>query len=119
MKASDGRVVTVLTFKRGFSTGNEFEIPKPGNEYVQVTYALSNGSKSEWSQPLFEISLIDANGQKHQQTFVTGQSSVDSLIAGGKAPSVTQVYEVPVGAAVDAAWTPNIFENTVLQTSLA
>src|SRR5438093_736523 len=63
MKNTDGLSVTVVSFKRGFSTGNEFDAPKSGNEYVQVTFKFVNGSKSQWSSPLTELSLIDANGQ--------------------------------------------------------
>jgi uncharacterized protein DUF4352 len=117
---SSGKSVTVLTFKANFSTGNEYDTPKAGNEYVQVTYGLLNGSKAEWSNPLFELTLIDANGQKYNSAFVTAGASADiaSLVAGGKAPSVTQVYEVPASSILDVAWTPNMFESTVLQTPL-
>lgn len=118
MVASDGHSVTVLSFKRTYSTGNEFDVPKAGNEYVQVTYAVSNGASTEWSGPLYEVSVVDANGQKYSSGFVTGQGHVDSLVAGGKAPSVTQVYEVPTGSALDVVWTPNMFESTVFQTPL-
>jgi hypothetical protein len=118
MKASDGRTVTVLSFKRKYSTGNQFEVPAAGKEYVLVTYALNNGSSSEWSSPLFELNLIDSNGQKYSAGFVTGQGSVDSLVAHGKAPSVKQIYEVPKSAPLDVAWQPDIFDSTVLQTPL-
>ncbi|HUY24080.1 MAG TPA: DUF4352 domain-containing protein [Candidatus Saccharimonadales bacterium] len=114
-----GLSVTVLSFKLNYSTGNEFDVPAAGNEYVQVTYSLSNGSGSEWTEPLFDLSLVDANGQKYNSAFVTaGTSSVDSLVAGGKAPSATQVYEVPAGSVLDVVWTPNMFESTTLQTAL-
>jgi len=118
MKSSEGETVTVLSFKRSFATGNQFEAPAAGNEFVQVTYALFNGSNAEWTLPLSELGLVDANGQKYSIAFAAPQSNVDSLIAGGKAPKVTQVYEVPKGAAVDVTWTPNMFESTVFQTPL-
>ena len=119
MKYSDGRSVTVVSFKRGFSTGNEFDTPNAGDEYVQVTYSLVNGSSSEWTEPLFELSLVDSNGQKYQEASVSaGDDTVDSLVAGGHADAVRQVYEVPQGIGVDAVWQPNMFESTVYQTKL-
>jgi hypothetical protein len=68
--------------------------------------------------PLYEIKLIDANGQKYSTTFVTGQDNVDGLAAGGRVPTASQVYEVPAGIAVDVVWQPNMFTSTVLQTHL-
>jgi hypothetical protein len=120
MKYSDGRSVTVLAFKASFSTGNEFDVPAAGNQYVQVTFALTNGSSSEWTEPMFEIALIDANGQKYNSAFVSAGESADvaSLVAGGKAPSVNEVYEVPAASALDVAWTPDPFGSTVIQTPL-
>jgi hypothetical protein len=119
MKASDGKTVTVLSFKRGFSTGNEFDTPKAGHEYVQVVYKLDNGSSSEWAEPLFGLTLIDSNGQKYNEAFVSaGEDSVDSLAAGGHAAAVHDVYEVPTGIAIDVVWQPNMFESTLFQTKL-
>lgn len=119
MKSSDGRVVTVLAFKGNFNSGNMFDAPKQGKEYVQVVYSLLNGSKAEWSLPLFEIKVIDANGQKYDSAFVSnGNDHVDSLVAGGKVPSASQVYEVPVGSALDAAWRTSLFGGVTLQTKL-
>ena len=119
MKASDGHTVTVLSFKRNFSTGDTFDVPKAGREFVQVTYTLVNGSTTEWSGPLFELNLIDSNGQKYQSTFVTtGSDDVSSIAAGGHVPTASQVYEVPSGGSLDVVWTPNLFESTTYQTAL-
>lgn len=120
MKNSDGLSVTVLSFKRGFTTGNEFDAAKTGNELVQVTFKLMNGSKQEWTEPLLELTLIDANGQKYNEAFVSaGEDSVASLAAGGHADAVHDVYEVPKGLAIDVVWTPNLFETTTYQTTLS
>jgi hypothetical protein len=89
-----------------------------GKALDHLTYALKNGSTSEWSLPLFELNLVDANGQKYSAGIVTGQDSVDSLVAGGKAPTVKQIYEVPTAAVLDATWAPSILDTTVLQTPL-
>jgi len=119
MKDSSGESVTVVSFKRGFSTGNEFDVPKAGDEYVQVTYKLVNGSSSEWTLPLSELTLIDANGQKYNEAFVSsGEDTIDSLAAGGHADAAHDVYEVPTGTAIDVVWQPNLFETTVYQTAL-
>jgi hypothetical protein len=118
MVDSDGRSVTVLSFKRKYSTGNQFDKPDAGKELVLVTFGLSNGSKSEWSLPLYELNVVDANGQKYTSGITTGQDRVDSLVAGGKAPKVKQIYEVPTGSALDVTWVPNMFEKTVFQTAL-
>ena len=119
MKASDGKSVTVVSFKRGFSTGNDFDQPKSGNEYIQVTYKIVNGSSSEWSLPLIDLNLIDANGQKYNEAIVSaGSDNVDSLAAGGHSDAAHVVYEVPKGIAVDVVWQPNPFESATFQTPL-
>jgi|GEM_PF-6618152 len=119
MTSSDGLSVTVVKFTRHFHTGNSFDGPKTGNELIQVTYKLVNGSKQEWSIPLLELALIDSNGQKYQFSIVSaGEDNVDSLAAGGHADAVRQVYEVPLNATVDVVWVPNQFESATFQTAL-
>jgi hypothetical protein len=119
MKASDGRAVIVVSAKHGFDTGNEFEQPKTGNEYVEVVYKLVNGSSKEWTSPTLGLKLIDANGQKYSITYVGNQTNIDSLAATGHADSVIQIYEVPKGLALDAVWQPDFFGDTLYQTSLS
>jgi hypothetical protein len=118
MLASDGRSVTVVSFQRGFSTGNDFEQPKSGNEFVEVTYKLVNNSSSEWMGPTSDLSLIDANGQKYNLSYVTADGNVDGLAAQGHVDAVKQVYEVPHGTALDVVWQPNVVENAYYQTAL-
>lgn len=115
---SDSHSVTVTAFKRNYSSGNMFEKPAKGKECVRVSYALKNSSSNEWSDPLFEIAVVDANGQKYNASFTCGPNGdVSSLVAGGHA-STTQLYEVTKGVALDVAWSPNLFDSSVLQTPL-
>lgn len=119
MVASDGRSVTVTSFKVPFDTGNEFENAPAGKVLLQVNYNLKNGSSSEWSQPLFELKIIDNNGQKYDE-YVFGTDSISSLAAGGHADGAHVVYELPNGlTAIDVAWQPDVFGTTVLQTRIA
>src|SRR6266851_7254341 len=116
MKADDGRLVTVVSFKRSYSTGNQFEAPSQGHEFVLVVYKLVNGSGHEWSLPTAELSVLDANGQKYDET--PWGDNVSSLVAGGHADAVKVIYEVPTGIALDVVWQPDIFSGTVYQTTL-
>jgi Domain of unknown function (DUF4352) len=118
MVGSDGKSVTVTAFKRNYKSGNQFEVPAKGKECVQVTFALVNGSTSEWSLPTAELNVVDANGQKYTSSFTCGTSDdVSSLVAKGHA-TAKEIYEVPKGMAIDATWQPDIFSTNVLQTPL-
>ncbi len=118
MKADNGEQVTVVGFNATFSTGNPFDDPGAGKQFVQVAYTLVNGSSTEWSLPLFELKLIDSNGVKYVEALVSsGEDSVDSLAAGGHVTAHV-VYAVAKGLHLNVAWQPDPFSDTVLETIL-
>lgn len=119
MKNDANQTVTVVSFKRGVSSGNEFLKPSPGNECVQVNLAFVNGDSHPWMLPLSEMAVVDANGQSHSESFSCGSSAtIDSLIPNGKA-TATLFFETPVGSTLDLRWTPNILNaNSYYDTSL-
>lgn len=118
MTAQDGKSVTVTGFMPNYKTGNEFESPAAGKECVQVTLALTNGGKDEWSLPLSEVSVVDQAGQKYELTFDCGSSDdISGLVAGGHA-AAKMVFEVPQASPLNLTWVPNQFEPAVYQTKL-
>jgi hypothetical protein len=118
MASSDGRTATVTAFKRAYTGADQLQAPAAGKECVQVSWSLVNGSKTEWQLPTFELSVVDANGQKYSADFTCGTSdNIQSLVAGGKG-TANEVYQVVAGGALNAVWVPNQFETAVFQTPL-
>jgi hypothetical protein len=112
--------VTVTAFKRGVSTGNEFLTPAAGRECVQTDLALVNGDSTSWSLPLFEMAVVDANGQSYSASFTCGgdSSTIQALIPKGKANTSIR-FEVPTGGALLFTWTPSALNpNSTYQTDL-
>jgi len=112
--------VTVVAFKRGVSTGNEFLQPSAGHECIQTDLALVNGDSTSWSFPLMEMAIVDANGQSYSSSFNCGgdTSTIESLIPKGKANASLR-FEVPTGSALIFTWTPSALNpNSTYQTDL-
>lgn len=111
--------VTVTSFARNYSSGNEFEQPSPGNECVQVNLSLVNGDSTSWQLPLSEMSVISSTGQSYTESFTCGTSSnVDGLAPKGTATAML-LFEVPKGAPLNFTWTPSALNpNSTYQTAL-
>jgi hypothetical protein len=121
MKNDAGQTVTVSSFKLNVPVTNQFEQPATGNQCVSVNMALFNGDSSPWSLPLFEMAIVDANGQSHSQAIATcggGATSIDSLIPNGRA-NTSLLFEVPTSGALEFTWTPSALNpNSNYQTAL-
>jgi nitrous oxide reductase accessory protein NosL len=113
------QTVTVVSFKRGVPP-DQYMTATAGQEGLQVNLSLVNGDSSPWTLPLYEIAVVDANGQSHSVDIGTygTSSSVDALVSGGKAQA-TMFFEVPVGSALLLTWTPSALNpNSTFQTAL-
>jgi hypothetical protein len=121
MKNDAGQTVTVASFQRNVAVANEFEQPTAGNECVSVSLTLVNGASTPWTLPLFEMAIVDANGQSHSQAIGTcggSGASIDSLVPNGHASS-TLLFEVPKGTTLAFTWTPSVLNpNSNYQTAL-
>jgi len=121
MRNGAGQTVTVSSFTLNVPIANEFEQPSAGNQCVSVNLALVNGDSSPWSLPLYEMAIVDANGQTHSQAIGTcggGGSSIDSLVPKGRASS-TLLFEAPTAGALTFMWTPSALNpNSNYQTPL-
>jgi hypothetical protein len=121
MKNDAGQSVTVVSFKRNVTVTNQFEQPSPGDECVSVSLTLLNGASTPWSIPLYEMAVVDANGQSHTEAAVTcggGTASISSLIPNGHA-NATLLFDVPKDSAITFTWTPSALNpNSNYQTAL-
>jgi Domain of unknown function (DUF4352) len=121
MKDSNGLSVTVTaTITKALDPAG-FITPAPGKKCVGITVNIVNGSSSEWLEPLLELSIVDAAGQKYTSLNGLGtclnSSTIDSLVAGGHASGSTY-FEVPSAGALDVNWTPSDLSGQVFQTPL-
>lgn len=112
--------VTVTAFKRGVSSGNQFEQPSAGHECVETDLALVNGDTTSWSLPLFEMAVVDSNGQSYSSSFTCGgdTNTIQALVPNGRANASLR-FEVPTGSALLFTWTPSALNpNSSYQTDL-
>jgi hypothetical protein len=119
MHAQSGDSVTATALNLSYSSGNEFETASAGHQCIQVTVALNNGSQSEWTLPLSEVSVVDGAGQKYDSFGGNCGSgdSIDSLVVGGHA-AAKLVFEVPANSPLNLTWVPDQFGPEVYQTKL-
>lgn len=101
-----------------------YSTPSPGDQCLEVQVSIYNGDSSPWTEPLLELSVIDASGQSYDSLSsfdCQTSSSIDSLVPGGHATAVLY-FEVPSTGKLTLQWTPNIFNpnsnyNTLLEAS--
>jgi hypothetical protein len=72
----DNHAVAVLSFKRNWSSGNEFLKPSEGNEYVVVQVAFRNTGDSALPINLFGFQLEDENGVMRTASLMAGVSGM-------------------------------------------
>jgi hypothetical protein len=118
---SSGEQVTVTAYAAGVTDPNALETAAPGQQCVKVSVAIKNGSTSEWSLPLSEMTIVDASGQKYNAdngigTCPSGTASISSLVAGGSG-TADLVFQVPTSGKLDFNWTP-VLATQVFQVPL-
>jgi hypothetical protein len=64
-----------------------------------------------------EISVVDKNGQKYDESISCGgySGSISGLVAGG-GNSTTPMFEVSAGSPLNLTFTPGAYEKDVLQS---
>jgi Domain of unknown function (DUF4352) len=119
MTDSNGESVTVTATRTNAVDPAGYTKPPAGEECVGVTVTVKNGSTTEWLLPLYEISIVDAAGQKYTADGGLGtclsSDSIDSLVAGGHGTG-SVYFEVPSTGALDVNWTPADLSGQVFQT---
>ena len=117
------QTVTVTTFSQNVAP-SEYSTPSPGDQCVEVQVSLYNGDSSPWDLPLYELNVIDANGQSYDSSSsfdCPSSDSIDSLVPGGRATAALY-FEVPSAGKLTLQWTPSILNansnyNTLLKAS--
>jgi hypothetical protein len=73
--------------------------PRPGYHYVSADITITNTSDNDFVMSAEQlISLVDATGQRQEQTFVTSLSSIEGAIAAHDARGGSVAFNVANGA---------------------
>lgn len=90
--------ITVNSIERNFSTGNRYDTPDDGYEYVKVSLTIANNSdeKAEYSPLDFEMEDGDGDIHSYATSLQSDHLKSGSLAPGGK-KSGSLVFEVPIG----------------------
>lgn len=89
--------IVVISITRNFSTGNRFDTPDDGMEYVKVNLTLSNSSRKktvDYSPLDFELENGDGDIHNYATSLQDDHLGSGSLAAGGKKTG-SLVFEVP------------------------
>jgi len=122
MTDSNGESVTVTGFStKGVDPSGFLPLPA-GKECLGISVTVKNGSSTEWTLPLSEVSVVDASGQKYDglssdNAACLNSTSIDSLVAGGSGAG-TVYLAVPSAGALDVNWSPSDLSGQVFQTPL-
>lgn len=93
----DDKTITVTNVQRNYDTGNQYAQPESGKEFVIVTVAITNDSKTTLDYNTYEFKMQDSNGVQQSEAIMAlseGKLNSGSLAAGGKV-SGKVAYEVP------------------------
>lgn len=97
----ENHAVTVSNVVYPYTSGNEYEKPNPGNQYVKVTITIKNTSQENINFNPFDYKLEDSRKVQTQQA-LAGYSSGDHLTSGTLAPGGEVVgsiiFEIPATA---------------------
>lgn len=96
---ADDRSVAVTNVQRNYSTGNTYEQPESGKEYVVVTVQVANNGKDAVDYNTYDFKIQDSNGvQLTENAYISveGELHSGSLAPGGKVTGKLS-YQVPAG----------------------
>lgn len=90
--------ITVTSVDRNYSTGNRFDLPDDGMEYVKVNLILINNSKNRIDYNPFDFELENGEGdiQDYASSLQDDHIGSGSLAPGGKKTG-SLIFEVPTG----------------------
>lgn len=108
----EGRMLEVTNVER--SSGDDFDKPKDGHEYVIVTVNIENSSDKEVSYNPFDFKMQNSNGQIESKAFTiidndTALSSGD-LASGGNV-SGTITFEQPIDDELQLIFEPSFWSS--------
>lgn len=88
--------ITVNSITRNFSTGNRFDTPDDGMEYVKVNLTIANNSKNRADYSPFDFELENGDGDIHDYATSLQDDHLGSgsLAADGRKTG-SLVFEVP------------------------
>ena len=91
-----GLAITINSIERNFSTGNRFDTPDEGMEYIKINLTLTNKSKDRIEYNPFDFELENGEGdiQDYATSLQEDHLGSGSLASGGKKTG-SLVFEVP------------------------
>lgn len=110
----DGHVVEVTEVEK--SSGDDFDKPSEGKEFVIVHISIENNSDDEISYNPFNFKMKNSNGQIEEQTFTTIDSDT-SLSSGELASGGNVEGTIPFEQPIDDDELQLIFEPSFWKTS--
>lgn len=116
----DKQTLTVIKVTRNYSSGNEFDKPESGKEFVLVEVKLENNGSSAVSYNTFDFQIQDSNGVLKDETFALAENRLNS---GNLAPSgkVTGnlIYQVSAGdAGIKLIFKPSFWSSKTVTIKL-
>ena len=92
-----GEEVTLKSVERNYNTGNQYNTPKKGKEFVKVNLLIENKDNDNLSYNALDWKMQDSNGAMESYAFIAdddGHLGSGDLIKGGKKTG-SLVFEVP------------------------
>ncbi len=86
--------ITVNSIRPVVST-NEFEVPKPGNQFVLINFTAKNTDSAAHDMNPFYFTLRDGQGNSYDVTGLTVARNPDGTVVGGQQLRGDLAYELP------------------------
>lgn len=92
----NGQEITVKSVERNYTTGNQYEKPSEGHEYVKVNLYIENKSDDKISYNPYDWEMQDSDGDIKTYTWVSAEDALNSgEIAKNGKKSGSLIFEVP------------------------
>lgn len=86
--------ITVNSIKQTAS-GNEFEVPKAGDEFILINMTALNTGSSPSDMNIFDFTLRDASGTSYDSTIIDVAHDPSGTVVGGQKVRGDLTYEIP------------------------
>lgn len=92
---------TISSVERGYTSDNQYHVPKEGKEFIKVNITLENKSSRSLSHNVYNWKIEDSNGgmisPDSESYSIDDRLQVEELASGGKA-SGALIFELPSGS---------------------